>query len=436
MDIANVPVVLSICHKLLYPVMMWSSTGLGKSTSVFDYCKNNFHFYETDSNGETVGLVPYGICDLRASQMESSDIRGLPAKDEITKSVVYYAPEELPRIKYVNRNGEFSDVEKDGFVPYKGVLFLDEPNRAEDDVLQALFQLIYDRCIGNYKLPPWWMIAGAGNPSNQNYNVNQFFKDAAMLDRWVHINLSVTDKYYDSWIGFINDKHGFGNKFADRITQFVRIDPDNFSRKEATDDLQISPTPRSWDRVINIETALEEFQGKINTTDLEQIRSELISGIVGLSAYQAYSSFQLDITPRDIIENGMDKRNLDIFNKLLFTNGKLNKETNGVGVLQSVAFGVANHARRTKNPSDKFMRNVLEFGKWLCRDNFRDIGFGYFMSICKDETSDSHVTSVMLLNPSLKKLMTQNKNKPWTTAIYNDPETAKVLEKIGQKKYE
>ncbi len=91
------------------PVMLWGAPGVGKSQMVAQVAKN-----------QNTTLI-----DIRLSQMEPSDLRGIPFKKG--EAVEWAVPAMLPNAK---RHGE------------NGILFLDEITSAPPSVSAAAYQLI------------------------------------------------------------------------------------------------------------------------------------------------------------------------------------------------------------------------------------------------------------------------------------------------------
>ena len=112
------------------PVMLWGPPGVGKSQMVAQVAEEN--------NVEVI--------DIRLSQMEPSDLRGIPFRDKDT--VEWAIPAMLPDMK---RHGS------------RGILFLDEITSAAPSVSAAAYQLILDRSLGQYRVPNGWAIFAAGN---------------------------------------------------------------------------------------------------------------------------------------------------------------------------------------------------------------------------------------------------------------------------------
>ena len=110
--------------------MLWGPPGVGKSEMVSQVAKEN----------------DVQVIDIRLSQMEPSDLRGIPFREN--GSVEWAVPAMLPNVE---RHGE------------TGILFLDEITSAAPSVSAAAYQLILDRRLGQYDVPPGWAIFAAGN---------------------------------------------------------------------------------------------------------------------------------------------------------------------------------------------------------------------------------------------------------------------------------
>lgn len=114
------------------PVMLWGETGIGKSSVVHQIAKRR----------------AWGMKDFRATTRDPSDLQGLGIPDLEAGVTRWLVPNDLPQVK---RDGE------------RGLMFLDEINRAPQLMQNALFSLILDRFVGEYKLPDGWVPIAAGN---------------------------------------------------------------------------------------------------------------------------------------------------------------------------------------------------------------------------------------------------------------------------------
>ena len=105
------------------PLFLWGPPGIGKSDLV---------------EGITDELNGYMI-DLRLSQMEPTDLRGIPFYNRDTGLMEWAPPIDLPTEEFAK---QYPIV----------VLFIDEMNAAPASVQAAAYQLILNRRIGKYKL--------------------------------------------------------------------------------------------------------------------------------------------------------------------------------------------------------------------------------------------------------------------------------------------
>ncbi|HEX6825890.1 MAG TPA: hypothetical protein VF077_06170 [Nitrospiraceae bacterium] len=129
------------CIEARLPAFLWGGPGLGKSDTVRQVASH--YGWNPNPASRTFGLI-----DLRLSQYSDVDLRGLPHVEGSYS--VWSLPSILP---YAERDGE------------RGVLFLDELPQAVHSVQNVGYQLILDRCIGDYQLPDGWTVIAAGNNS-------------------------------------------------------------------------------------------------------------------------------------------------------------------------------------------------------------------------------------------------------------------------------
>ncbi|MGL4497873.1 MAG: AAA family ATPase, partial [Planktothrix sp.] len=164
-----------IKHKLPISTMIWGPPGIGKSSIV-----------EQVSRRHKLDFV-----DVRLSQLAPTDLRGLPvAENGISK---WYPPEFLPQ------KGQ-------------GILFLDELNMAPPAMQGMAQQLILDRRVGSYEVPPGWYIWAAGNRKEDRAAV--FDMPSPLANRFLHLEVqpdfdsfktyAVTKKIHEQIIAFLS----------------------------------------------------------------------------------------------------------------------------------------------------------------------------------------------------------------------------------------
>ncbi|MDH3219522.1 MAG: AAA family ATPase [Gammaproteobacteria bacterium] len=186
------------------PVMLWGPPGVGKSQIVMQI-------------GDGLALP---VIDIRLSQMEPSDLRGIPFKQG--DKVEWAVPSILP------------DSAEHGA---SGILFLDEINSAAPSVSAAAYQLILDRRLGNYVVPAGWAIFAAGN--RQGDRGVTYAMPAPLANRFSHYEV---DLNLDDWVAWA---HRFG--IDERIIGFLRFRPDLLFDFDPAQNPIAFPSPRSWE---------------------------------------------------------------------------------------------------------------------------------------------------------------------------------------------
>lgn len=132
------------------------------------------------------------MIDIRLSQRDSVDLRGLPGLETIeagtpknkiiVRQAEWYAPGELPFVG----NPRFAHI--------KGIIWLvlDEMNAGSLPTLAAAYQLVNDRAIGGNKLMDNVVIIGMGNLSSDKGVVNRM--PIPLLNRFVQCRAVVSAK--------------------------------------------------------------------------------------------------------------------------------------------------------------------------------------------------------------------------------------------------
>lgn len=243
MDIRTFKKSLPFLIKNDISAFVWGSQGIGKTQTVSQYAKEN----------------DLELIVLHTATQDVGDLIGLLVKDEEHDVVRHSRPEWFP-------------------TSGKGIVFLDELNRAPNDVIQALFPFVTEGRLHTHILPPGWYVMGAGNYQNDRFTVTDT-SDAAWLSRFCHVDFTPTT---EEWIVYAESKS------MAEISCFVREQPSmlELSAKDAgrLDSAFIVPDRRAWMEGIG---RLEQE----NSLD-EDIKYELYSGIIGKTAAAAFLSWK------------------------------------------------------------------------------------------------------------------------------------------------
>lgn len=186
------------------PVMLWGPPGVGKSQMVAQIAARH--------------AAP--VIDIRLSQMEPSDLRGIPFRQG--ERVEWAVPAMLP------------DVERHG---PSGVLFLDEITSAPPVVSAAAYQLILDRRLGEYRVPDGWAIFAAGN--RQGDRGVTYSMPAPLANRFSHFEV---ETHLDDWAAW-----AYASGIDERVIAFLRFRPELLFDFDPAHNPVAFPSPRSWE---------------------------------------------------------------------------------------------------------------------------------------------------------------------------------------------
>jgi len=203
------------------PVMLWGPPGVGKSQFIAQVAAKH--------------QVP--LIDIRLSQMEPTDLRGIPFR--VNDMVEWAIPAMLP------------DAERHGPT---GILFLDEITSAAPTVSTAAYQLILDRRLGDYFIPDGWAIFAAGN--RQGDRGVTYSMPAPLANRFTHYEVEAN---LDDWVMWA---HAYG--IDERVIGFLRFRPDLLFNFDSAHNPIAFPSPRSWefaDRALKKFTSMPTLLG-------------------------------------------------------------------------------------------------------------------------------------------------------------------------------
>jgi len=261
---SNIPVILDLALEARnigekFAPIFTGDAGLGKSESAQQWVGT-----QRERNPK------FGFLDLRIAYMEAPDLIGvtLEVKDETgLYRTVHCLPDFWPT------EGE-------------GLILIEEPNRGTTGVMNCLMQLLTDRKVHKYTLPPGWILAACVNPDSSEYDVNTM--DAALKNRFVEFEIE-----YDavSFIDFIE-----ANKWHENVQMFVKSGIWTFkSTKELSKDSKYI-SPRTWAQV-----NAAEATGLSKNRMLHRL---VVTSILGKDIGNEYHKFcydQAPVTAKDLL---------------------------------------------------------------------------------------------------------------------------------------
>lgn len=254
------------------PGMLWGPPGVGKSSVIRQV-----------ATARGIGLI-----DLRLSQLDAVDLRGIP-------SVLATGKTHWNQPTFLPTEGE-------------GILFLDEINLGAPSVMAAGYQLVLDRKLGDYELPPGWIVLAAGNRTQDRTNVQQM--STALKNRFVHIDYEVNLDDWCDWalrngvhvsvLSFIRFRPTMLNMFD---APLKGDDADKRRQAQAMKDANAFATPRSW-----------EFMSKMVTQQPDpEVEYDLFCGTVGEGAaaeFMGYLKYYRDLPNLDALLMNPSKTNV------------------------------------------------------------------------------------------------------------------------------
>lgn len=306
---------IHVCLEANRSLLLWGSPGVGKSNLVSQYANDN----------------GYELTDLRLSQLDPVDLRGCPKINLEAMLTSWCPPDFLPQTG-------------------KGIIFLDEITSAAQATQAAAYQLVFDRRLGNYIVPPEWRIIGASNRMTDRAIVNQMA--TPLRNRFTSIDV---DTHSEDWC-----RWAMRNDIVDEVIGFIRFRPEMLNEFEPRapgkneDERMISvrearsfATQRSWH-------ALSD-QFKVGIP--KEIEAEMYTGNVGKVASAEFHAY---------VTNLRNMPNLDVI-LLNPANARVPEEPSAK---YAVSVGLA--SRSTVDNFDRVMQYAVrldpEFQSLLVRD--------------------------------------------------------------------
>jgi hypothetical protein len=268
--------------------------------------------------------------DIRLSQCEVGDLKGLPFLDTEEKRTDFAKPYWWPR----DPNSS-------------GILFFDELNRASKDVLQAVFEICLDRRLDGETLPAGWRVVTAVNADDE-YDVVEL--DPALLDRWFIIDFDPSHKEWLSW--------ATANDVSDEVTEFVRANPNVLDPPVGNLEAgRVYPSRRSWVACDKSLKALNLYaQGRNDGTLVQVVKGWLGSEIAAM--FQKY------------VQNEFSRlRAADILDKWEEVKDRVEGSCSDIEVIASHANGVmAELKKKNRKIGDKQKEALKNFFLMLPSD--------------------------------------------------------------------
>jgi len=226
---------------VMAPCLIHGSPGCGKSSVVRQVCQDR-------------GI---DFIDVRLTQIEPCDIKGLPVPDRERKSMEWYV------------NGTWPRDEKGS-----GIIFLDEITSCDRSIQAAAYELVLDRRLGKlYKVPPGYLIVAAGNNTTDRAIASTM--SSALANRFLHVELK---EDAEAWLAWARD-----NGVHPAVVGFIQYKPALLFNMDGENLERGWPTPRSWERVSQLCHMYKDSD--------EALLRKLVYGTVGNGAGVEFMEF-------------------------------------------------------------------------------------------------------------------------------------------------
>ena len=181
-----------------------------------------------------------------------------------------------------------------------GIIFMDELNRANKIVLNAIMQFVQEGRVDEYQLPDKWVIVAAGNRPEEA-EVTEF--DFALADRFTIMNFVPV---IEDWAGWARTSE----KILPELVSFLMYNKDLFHNMDSEKRSLNFPTPRSWtDAALNLYVLLKyKFRGDPSKSWKDLDRKELLKTFTRQVGGPAAGKF---VAYLDILKNINEKELID-----------------------------------------------------------------------------------------------------------------------------
>lgn len=253
----------------LTPVVGIGKSGVGKTESIFELTQE-------------LGI---GFCELRLVTMTETDLLGIPTINE------------FGRTDWASNN-LLPDEKRDGAV---GILVLDEITSATSTIRAAAYQLLDSkRSLGNYHLPPKWLVVGLGNgPSDGGVFSGM---ESAFLSRCRCWRIEPDLKSWKKW--------AVDKGVNPTVIAFLSSMPDFLHKLDPDEMASVFPCPRSWVSLSKKLNAREaRNKGPLDQESVDIYTASCVGADVA-STFGAFYAYNKSIVSVDDILDGKADTNI------------------------------------------------------------------------------------------------------------------------------
>ncbi len=233
--------------------------------------------------------------DVRLSQMEPTDIRGIPmpTKDSKGRDVVKWSRPDFFDPDTVEGDKHSTGKDQNGEAYRKAFYLFDEMNSAPQSIQAAAYQIVLDKQLGPHKMGPRDFVMAAGNRDTDKGST--FKMPTPLLNRFIHLELAPD---FDDW-----QEHALGAMFDPNVVGYLTFAKQDMFQFDPSSASRGYPTPRSWEMVSDLL--------KAGPTSGEGILTSMVAGAVsdGVAVkFMEYRRKAKDLpNPSDILSGKITK---------------------------------------------------------------------------------------------------------------------------------
>lgn len=286
---SRLKIAIQHCIARKRPLFIWGQPGIGKSELVAEVARQQNR----------------PLIDIRLPLMEPTDIRGIPYLADVkmydSNGNLIKDEQGVPITNKEFRWSPPSDLPVDE--ASRALVFFDEMSAAPPSVQAATYQIILNRCIGNYQLPNDAVIVAAGNRVKDKgvaYNM-----PLPLANRFSHLTLEVDTDDWKEWATL--------NRVHKDIVGYISFQPGDLNGFNPSSEGYAFATPRSWffvSELLQEKTADDKW---IDTTLPDDVLRDLVCGTVGEGPGTKFMTYRKQASnlphARDVLSGKVTKLN-------------------------------------------------------------------------------------------------------------------------------
>ncbi len=178
---------------------------------------------------------------------------------------------------------------------------------------------------------------------------------------------------------------------------------------------KVTPSRRSWEAVIRVmeasERGIDMGDGKSVQYNKDAVHG-VIGGLVGQEMALQFANYNCPVTPRELIENGIDKYR-DQLSRL------------SAGQATSVMWGMVSHLKGKLTDNEKLSNVACDFAEYMATSKHKDTAVA-FVNLLID-TQDASMRSALIVNVKLAQMVAKSGKKNFLHYLNARPKLQQLI---------